>query len=128
MAKFPEFSTELVCVGQLQRPHSKKRAQRKTSALFDLYLRTNQEGRDRLGSYGASNQHFRAFIQKSNMIEPAGGLLFLSIPTTFFVAANVFCGSLAFVFFILALALKIKFKWRKPESTPILVDDGVRFY
>jgi hypothetical protein len=57
------------------------------------------------------------------MIEPVNSLLFISIPTTFFIAANVFCGALAFVFFILSLALKIKFKWRKTESIPILVDD-----
>jgi hypothetical protein len=57
------------------------------------------------------------------MIEPVNSLLFISIPTTFFIAANVFCGALAFVFFILSLGLKIKFKWRKTESIPILVDD-----
>lgn len=57
------------------------------------------------------------------MIEPVNSLLFISIPITFFIAANVFCGALAFVFFILSLGLKIKFKWRKSESIPILVDD-----
>jgi hypothetical protein len=57
------------------------------------------------------------------MLEPTSKLLFLSIPITFFIAANVFCGALSLVFFLLSLGLKIKFKWRKTETVPILVDD-----